>query len=164
MQRLELAQRRLHRLGHEVALDQLRVLAVRRGEIGEDHTLGGDRRIERRQDRGGVALHDDPGVGTERDLRGRILDSGLFQGLQGSDTGIVDTGRRAQAIELQTAQVGAAPLLIGPRRHRERFIQLPGPHSRVAAGAGFDARPRDGFDTFPREPGLLRLHLHAAGR
>src|SRR5918995_4228506 len=51
VQRLELAQRRLHRLGHEVTLDELRVLAVGRGEIGEDDALGGDLRIERRQDR-----------------------------------------------------------------------------------------------------------------
>ena len=148
MQCLELAHRRLHRLGHEVALHQLRVLAVRRGQIGEDDALGGDLRIERRQDRGGVPLHNDPGVGAERDLRGRVLDAGLFQGLYGSDTGVVTRRRRAQAIELQTAQVGAAPLLIGPRRHRERFIELPGAQARVAASAGFDARPRDGFDTF----------------
>src|SRR5215212_4998995 len=162
MQRLELAQSRLHRLSHEVALHQLGVLTIGGSEIGEDHALGGDLRIESRQDRGGVPLHDDSSVGTKGDLCGRILDSGLFQGLEGSDAGIVETGRWAQAIELQTTQVGAAPLLIAPCWHRERLIQLPGPYSRVATGAGFDARPRDGFDALTREPALLRLHSQVA--
>ena len=35
--------------GHEVLLDQFRMLAHRRVEIGEDHALRGHRRIERRQ-------------------------------------------------------------------------------------------------------------------
>jgi hypothetical protein len=43
--------------------------------------LGGHSRIERRQDRRSISLHDDPSVGTERDLRGRILDPSFFQGL-----------------------------------------------------------------------------------
>ena len=67
----------------------------------------------------------------------------------------------AQAIELQTAQVGPAPLLVGPRRHRERLVGLPGAQARLAAAAGLDACAGEGFDAFPGEPGLLRLHMRS---
>ena len=161
VQRLELAQRRLHRLGHEVALDQLRVLAEGRGEIGEDHALGGDLRIERRQDRRASRCTMTPALGPSAICAAASSTPASSSACSGAMPAIVDAGRRAQAVELQTAQVGAPPLLVGPLRHRQRFIQLPGPQSRIAAGAGFDARPRDGFDTLPREPGLLGCTCHA---
>ena len=78
------------------------------------------------QDGGGVALHDDAGVAPSAIWAAASSTPASSKARTGAMPGRRPAGERAQAIELQTAQVGAAPLLIGPRRHRERFVELPG--------------------------------------
>ena len=115
MQRGELAVLRRHAARHEVLAHKVRMLADGGGKIGEDHACGGKFFVEDILDAARIAEAKETGealsaLGWRHE---RSLPLALLR-------------KRLDLVQPQPTQVGAPPLLVGARGHRDSLIRPPG--------------------------------------
>ena len=116
MQRGELAVARGYRLRHEVPLEQIAMLANRRGQVGEDDALRARLVAE-------LILHLAPVMQPQKAGERLVALGGRHERLRWC---ALSAPSRLVLVELEPPQVGAPPLLILARRHRNALVRSPG--------------------------------------
>ncbi len=166
VQRLELAEVDRHRLGHEVLLEQLLMLAGGGVEIAVKMTpLAASVRIDLGPDSRGIRLHEDAGLGRV-DRRRRC--SRTRRAAPRATAPCRRFGEKGCRLpSLRRAEIGAAPFLVGAGRHRERFVGVPRAQARIAQPGGLVFHFRKRHDRVAAESGLMCQccgHMSPQGR